>query len=149
MIPNQYLKRGLFKWALHEEKQFSWAFLPPSSFCDMYFGDDTSFPKYLALAFFVAASMLVQCRSFFIGPKSDHCLPLSVTHSLTPSCLVNLWWLHVTLACEDANSQLVEVVTVADAGKRVDDSLVQIWKLKFVQTLSKRFEVEFWSRSWS
>ena len=45
----------------------------------------------------------------------------------------------MTLACEDTNSQLVEVVTVADAGKRVDDSLVQIWKLKFVQMLSKRF----------
>ena len=53
---------------------------------------------------------------FFIGPESDHCLPLSVTHSLThsltDSCLVNL--IDVTLACEDANSKLVEVVTVAD-----------------------------------
>ena len=39
----------------------------------------------------------------------------------------------MTLACEDANSKLVEVVTVADvdAYKHVDDSLVQIWKLKF------------------
>ena len=38
----------------------------------------------------------------------------------------------VTLACEDANLKLVEVVTVADvdAKKRVEDSLVQIWKLK-------------------
>ena len=37
------------------------------------------------------------------------------------------------MACEDANSKLVEVVTVADvdAEKCVDDSLVQIWKLKF------------------
>ena len=40
----------------------------------------------------------------------------------------------MTLACEDANSELVEVVTVAnvDAEKRVDDSMVyamQIWKL--------------------
>ena len=35
--------------------------------------------------------------------------------------------------CEDVNSKLDEVVTVADvdAQKRVDDSLVQIWKLKF------------------
>ena len=33
----------------------------------------------------------------------------------------------VTLACEDANSKLVEVV----AEKRVDNSLVQIWKLNF------------------
>ena len=39
----------------------------------------------------------------------------------------------VTLACEDAKSKFVEVVTVADVdvGKRVDNSLVQIWKLKF------------------
>ena len=41
----------------------------------------------------------------------------------------------MTLACEDVNSMLVEVVKVADvdAKKRVDDSLVQIWKLKFGQ----------------
>ena len=39
----------------------------------------------------------------------------------------------VTLVVEDANSKLVDVVAVAnvDAKKRVDDSLVQIWKLKF------------------
>ena len=36
----------------------------------------------------------------------------SLTNSLTPSCLVNL--IDVTLTCEDANSKLVEVVTVAD-----------------------------------
>ena len=36
----------------------------------------------------------------------------------------------MTLAFEDANSILVEVVTV-DAEKRVNNSLVQIWKLKF------------------
>ena len=37
----------------------------------------------------------------------------------------------MTLACEGASSPLVEVVTVADVDgeKRVDDSLVQIWKL--------------------
>ena len=49
----------------------------------------------------------------------------------------------MTLACEDANSKLVEVVTVADvdAGKRVDDSLVQIFKLKFGQ-----YFVDVWLR---
>ena len=38
----------------------------------------------------------------------------------------------MTLAFEDAYSKLVKVVTVAvvDAEKCVDDSLVQIWKLK-------------------
>ena len=55
----------------------------------------------------------------------------SLTDSLTDCCLVNL--IDVTLACEDANSKLVEVVTVAhvDDKKRVDNSLVQIWKVKF------------------
>ena len=48
----------------------------------------------------------------FIGPESDHCLPLSVTNSLTHCCLVNL--IDVTLACEDFNSKLVDVVTVAE-----------------------------------
>ena len=39
----------------------------------------------------------------------------------------------MTLTCEDVNSKLDEVFTVADvdAEKRVDDSLVQIWKLSF------------------
>ena len=43
----------------------------------------------------------------------------------------------VTLACEDANSKLVEVVTVADvdAKKLVNDSLIQISKLKFGQNI--------------
>ena len=50
----------------------------------------------------------------------------SLTDSFTDSCLVNL--IDVTLACEDDNSKLVEVVTVADVDddKRFDDSLVQI-----------------------
>ena len=39
----------------------------------------------------------------------------------------------MTLACEDDNSKLVEVVTVVDVNdeKRVDKSLVQIWKVNF------------------
>ena len=39
----------------------------------------------------------------------------------------------MTLACEDANSELVDVVTIADvdAEKRVDGSLVEILKLSF------------------
>ena len=52
----------------------------------------------------------------------------------------------MTLACEDVNSKLVEVVTAAnvDDEKRFDDSFMQIWKLKFghkanfFQTLSTR-----------
>ena len=39
----------------------------------------------------------------------------------------------VILACEDANTKLVEVVTVADVSDedRVGNSLLQIWKLMF------------------
>ena len=61
----------------------------------------------------------------------------------------------MTLACEDANSKLVEVVTVADVDSEdhVGNSLLQIWELTFgpktklfFQTLStsvgQDFEVE-------
>ena len=53
----------------------------------------------------------------------------SLTDSFTDSCLVNL--IDVTLACEDGNSKLVEVVTVVevDDEKRVDNNLAQIWKV--------------------
>ena len=39
----------------------------------------------------------------------------------------------MTLACEDANSKLVEVVTVADvdAEDHVGNSLLQFWELAF------------------
>ena len=39
----------------------------------------------------------------------------------------------MTLACEDANSKLVEVVTVADVDSEdlVGNSLLQIWELTF------------------
>ena len=42
------------------------------------------------------------------------------------------------LACEDGNIKLVEISTVADVGaeKRVDESLVQTWKLKFPDQMS-------------
>ena len=37
------------------------------------------------------------------------------------------------MACEDANSKLVEVVTVSDVDdeERVGNSLLQIWKRRF------------------
>ena len=55
----------------------------------------------------------------------------SLTDSLTNCRLVNL--IVVTLACEDGNSKLVEVVTVVevDDEKGVNNSLVQIWKVNF------------------
>ena len=53
----------------------------------------------------------------------------------------------VTLACEDANSKLVNVVSIADED-RVGNNLLQILKLRFgqktfVQTLSTRFGQDF------
>ena len=67
------------------------------------------------------------CLYLFIGPESDHWLCLSLTHCR----LVNL--IGVTLACEDANSKLVEVVSVADvdAEDHVGNSLSQIWDPTF------------------
>ena len=68
---------------------------------------------------------------FFIGPESDHWACLSVTDSLTDCCLVN--FIDVTLASEDANSKLVEDVSVADVGDedQVGNSLLQIWEPTF------------------
>ena len=55
--------------------------------------------------------------------------------------MINL--IDVTLACEDGNSKLVEVVTVVDVddGERVDSSLVQIWKVKFVHKVKFLFRL--------
>ena len=49
-----------------------------------------------------------------------------VTNWLTDSCLVNL--IDVTLACEDGNSKLVEILTVADVDNvdHVGNSFLQI-----------------------
>ena len=57
----------------------------------------------------------------------------------------------MTLACEDAYSKLVEVVTVPDISGEdcVLNSLLQIWKLRFghkafVQTLSTLVKIWSW-----
>ena len=56
----------------------------------------------------------------------------------------------MTLACEDANSKLVEVVTVADVSDEdhVGNSLLQIWKLRFDHKvkLFSDFEPKVWSK---
>ena len=54
-----------------------------------------------------------------------------VINLLTQSLLFSR--LDLTLACEDANSKLVGVVTVADVDDedRDSNSLLQIWKLTF------------------
>ena len=55
-------------------------------------------------------------------------MAMLVTYSLPNSCLVNL--IDVTLACQDAYSKLVEVVTVADVSDEgcVGNSLLQTWR---------------------
>ena len=66
----------------------------------------------------------------------------------------------LTLASEDDNSKLVEVVSVAhvDDEKRVDNSLVQIWKVKLnfclrfqglVKILKLIFRQDFEAEVWS
>ena len=67
----------------------------------------------------------------------------SLTHWLTHCRLVNL--IDVTLACEDANSKLAEVVTVADVDDedRLGNSLLQIWELGFGR------KVKLLSRLWA
>ena len=49
----------------------------------------------------------------------------------------------MTLAFEDANSKLVEVVTVSDVDDedRVGNSLLQIWKRRFVHKIKLLFRL--------
>ena len=71
-------------------------------------------------------------RSFLSDPSPIIVHPChSLTNSLTHCCLVNL--IDVSLVCEDANSELVKVVAVAniDDEDHVGNSLLQIWKLRF------------------
>ena len=53
----------------------------------------------------------------------------------------------MTLASEDANSKLVEVVTVADVDddKHFEDSFVQIWKFGHKAKFCSDFEHKIWS----
>ena len=69
--------------------------------------------------------------TIFIGPESDHWLCLSLTDSLTHSCLINL--IDVTLASEDAISKLVQAVSLADVDNEdhVGTTLLQIWEVRF------------------
>ena len=65
----------------------------------------------------------------------------SLPNSLTDCCLVNL--IDVTLACEDTNSKLVDIVTVAnvDDEDRVGNSLLQIWTLRIVHKAKLLFRL--------
>ena len=52
-----------------------------------------------------------------------------------PSPIIGIGLIDMTLACEDAYSKLVKVVTVSDVSDedRVHNSLLQIWKPRFGQ----------------
>ena len=65
----------------------------------------------------------------------------SLTHSLTDCCLVNL--IDVSLAREDINSKLLDVVTVADVDDEdsVGNSLLQILKLRFAHEAKLLFRL--------
>ena len=82
--------------------------------------------------------MNVGCYLFFLSdPSPTIVYPCqSVINSHTDSCFVDLT--DVTLAFEDANSKLLDVVSVADvdAEERVDLSLVAILKLRFGRDLT-------------
>ena len=54
----------------------------------------------------------------------------------------------MTLACEDAYSKLVEVVTVADVSDEdcVGNSLLQIWKLRLVIKLKFCSDFEYFGQ---
>ena len=121
------------------------------------------------LSQFYANDMYILCQKaltkdyFFYGTEVRS-LDMLVNDSLTDSCLVNL--IDVTLACEDAYSTLVEVVTVADVSDedRVGNSLLQIWKMRFghkallllrfsaqglVKILKLKFRRHFGAEVWS
>ena len=61
---------------------------------------------------------------FFVGPNSDHWLPLSLTNSVT-AVLVNL--IDVTLASEDTSSILAEVTIVAEVDVEIENVLTKVW----------------------
>ena len=77
-------------------------------------------------------SAIYQFYCYRTWVRSLHWLPLSVTHWLTDCCLVDL--IDLTLACEDGNSKLVEVVTVADVVEVVE-FLFRLWAHGLVKIL--------------
>ena len=68
-----------------------------------------------------------------MGKSRIFCNPFIVypCHSLINSCLVDL--IDVTLVCENANTKFLDVVSTADVDGEecVDDSLVNILRLRF------------------
>ena len=79
----------------------------------------------------------------FIRPRSHHSVPLSLLNSLadslTHSCCLELT--DTTLAFEDANAELLDVVDIADvdAKQLVGDGLVEISLVIFGRDIEPEF----------
>ena len=101
--------------------------------------------QFICIVTAVVLNYNLRASHFIIGPESDHwqCLSVtpSLTHSLTHCCLVNL--IDVTLACEDTNSKLVDIVTVANVDDEdcIGNSLLQIWELRIVHKAKLLFRL--------
>ena len=85
----------------------------------LYTGDKLSSPIFCCLSVCQVSVAPDQISTFYRTRVRS--LFTLVSNWLTDSCLVNL--IDVTLACEDANSKLVNVVTVADED-RVGNNLL-------------------------
>ena len=72
--------------------------------------------KQLSIVEVTTKYIHVNLKTLFVywirAPSLATLVTNSVTDSLTPPCSVNL--IDVTLACEDANSKLVDVISVVD-----------------------------------
>ena len=79
----------------------------------------------------------------FIRPRSHHSVPLSLLNSLADSLTHSCCWelTDTTLAFEDANAKLLDVVDIADvdAEQLFGDSLVDISKVKFGRDIEPEF----------
>ena len=133
MIDQSYKRTNVKSTKRQKEKKYYYQVCPQQvnpDVCIVTVGTQPR-PSANLLATILLPSNSLPGIYFFLRPKSDRWLPLSGTDQLTHCCLVN--FIDVTLACEDANSKLVEVVTVADLDSEdyVGNCLLQIWELAF------------------
>ena len=106
---------------------------PPPRLKELKFGQDIKaefFVTFFKLKFgqYFEASAYLRFDNFYRTRVRS--LVMLVSDSLPHSCLVNL--IDVILACEDGNSKLIEIVTVAniDDEDRVGNSLLHTSELR-------------------
>ena len=143
----EHLKKAFRKWQfLHWKREQSWS----KKWLDRCVGKGFWAKKSAQLVILVRSSFQNDLHLPIGGPHPVLYFTTQITKKyctamcypcqwLTHSCLVYLT--DVTLAPEDANSKLLDVISVADidAQERVDDSLVGFLKLKFGEELRLRF----------